>query len=248
VRFRRRHDPDPTPPPRKAAEEPPETDVASRVLAHAASPEEKLERLLAERSRELEDQAARFEHAMEDIERREELLRDMRASVERLLRLGTTDLTEREAELEHLDREITERRVRLSAEEAELDRRRGELGAVELKREAVEQRERTLAAREEELEAREAGRLVDVASQRQAGERANDLEHDRQVALLFVPGSSYTLVEIDARTLRPGETIDVDDRTYVVTRVGPAPLPGDARECAYLERAAPGSSEAGGSS
>ena len=78
------------------------TDLARRVLAHAASPEEKLEQLLAEHRREIEEQAARFEEAMKDLERREELLRDMRASVERLLRLGTSDLTEREVELQEV--------------------------------------------------------------------------------------------------------------------------------------------------
>ena len=49
---------------------------------------------------------------------------------------GRRDLTEREVEVEQLNREVAERRARLSAEEAELERRRGELGAVELKREA----------------------------------------------------------------------------------------------------------------
>jgi hypothetical protein len=104
VRLRRRHEPEQeVPAASPAGAEAPdagETDVARRVLAHASSPEEKLERLLAERSRELEEQAARFELAMEDLERREALLRDMRASVERMLRLGTTDLTEREAEVD----------------------------------------------------------------------------------------------------------------------------------------------------
>ena len=135
------------------AEEASESDLARRVLAHASSPEEKLEQLLAARSRELEEQARRFEEVMGDLERREALLRDMRASVERLLRLGTKDLTEREVELQELGREFMEREARLSAEEAELNRRRSELGAVELKREAVEQRERALAAREQELAA-----------------------------------------------------------------------------------------------
>lgn len=251
MRIRRRHEPEQAVPLGEpgpgAAEQTAETEFARRVLAHAASPEEKLERLLAERSSELEDRAARFELAMEDIERREELLRDMRASVERLLRLGTTDLGEREAELEQLEQEITERRARLGAEEADLDRRRSELGAVELKREAVEQRERALAAREEELEAKESGRLSELAAQSRAT-GANDPESEHLVGLLFVPGPAYSLVEIESKRLRPGETLDVDGKAYVVTRLGPAPLPGDSRGCAYLERVPPGSSELGGSS
>ncbi len=243
MRFRRRsQEAEPAPEAVPGPEEAAETDVARRVLAHASSPEEKLERLLAERSRELEVQAARFEHALEDLEGREELLRDMRASVDRMLRLGTTDLTEREAELESLDRDVSERRARLSAEEAELERRRGELGAVELKREAVELRERTLAAREEELQAKESGRLADLsAADRGAG--GTD-----EVGLMFVPGSAYRLVEVESRALRAGATVELDGETYVVTRLGRSPLPRDDRGCAYLERVAPGSSASDGSS
>lgn len=218
-----------------------DTDIARRVLAHAASPEEKLERLFADRSRELEDQAARFEQAMQDLERREELLRDMRVSVERLLRLGASDLTEREVELQELGREFMEREARLSTEEAELNRRRSELGAVELKREAVEQRERALAIREEEVEAAETRRESDQGA-------GSDT-----VTLLFVPGAAYRLVEVDPRELSVGAMLELDGESYLVTRLARAPFPADARRCAYLELAAPsssgpGSSESSGSS
>lgn len=246
VRLRRRHESEPEAPAASPAEAetPPtgETDVARRVLAHASSPEEKLERLLAERSRELEEQAARFELAMEDLERREALLRDMRASVERTLRLGTTDLSEREAEVEQLNREITERRTRLGAEEAELERRRGELGAVELKREAVELRERALAAREEQLEARESAQVGELASEEPA-DRANDVGAEQPVGLLFVPGPAYTLVEVESRALAPGAAVVHEGKSFVVTRLGRAPFPGDRRTCAYLERVVLESSE-----
>jgi hypothetical protein len=223
-----------------------ESDLARRVLAHAGTPEEKLERLLAERSRELEEQAARFEQAMEDLERREELLRDMRASVERMLRLGADDLTEREAELQERDREHLERETQLVADEAELNRRRSELGAVELKREAVEQRERAVAAREQEL----AGPSP-LGAEQQA-EPGGALGPTAEVTLLFVPGigatHGYRLVEIEPRTLAAGASLELDDGDYVVARLGRAPLPADTRQCAYLERDASGSSESGGSS
>lgn len=202
-----------------------QSDLARRVLAHAGTPEEKLERLLAERSRELEEQAARFEQAMEDLERREQLLRDMRASVERMLDLGATDLTEREAEIRELSREVAERATQLQTEEAELARRRSELGAVELKREAVERRERALAAREEQL-----------AAVRPAG-----AEPDTTVSLLFVPGAAYRLVEVEPRDLVPGAVVEVDGAEYVVARLGPAPFASDRRRCAYLESGVSGS-------
>jgi DNA repair exonuclease SbcCD ATPase subunit len=250
--LRRRHEseqeaPAASPAGAEAPEDAGETDVARRVLAHASSPEEKLERLLAERSHELEEQAARFELAMEDLERREALLRDMRASVERMLRLGTTDLTEREAEIEQLNLDVAERRARLSTEEAELERRRGELGAVELKREAVEQRERALAAREEELEARQAAQVTELGS-RGAPARASDVDGEEPVGLLFVPGTAYALVEVESRTLAPGAAVVHEGKSFVVARLGPAPFPGDRRTCAYLERVAPESSESAGSS
>lgn len=224
-----------------------QSDFARRVLAHAGTPEEKLERLLAERSAELEEQARRFELAMEDLERREELLRDMRASVDRILRLGADELSERDAELQGRDRENAEREAKLAAGEAELNRRRSELGAVELKREAVEQRERALAAREQTLAEAEAG------SEQQAAERRAEEPPERPyqpepVSLLFVPGPAYQLVETEPRALVAGDDVDLDGARYVVARLGRAPLPSDARRCAYLERGAPDSSPSGGSS
>jgi hypothetical protein len=198
-----------------------QSELARRVLAHSGTPEEKLERLLAERTRELEEQAARFEQALADLERREQMVRDMRASVDRMLHLGTTDLTARESVIEEVSREVEERQTRLLADEAELARRRSDLGAVELKREAIEHRERAVAAREARLAA--------------AGAEAE--EQDPSVSLLFVPGSTYRLVEIESRELAAGSEVEVDGSTYVVSRLGRAPLPGDRRTCAYLERA-----------
>jgi len=230
-------------------EETSETDVARRVLAHAASPEEKIEQLLAERSRELESQAARFEQAMADLERREELLRDMRASVERLLRQGTTDLGERESELRELGREFMEREARLTAEEAELKRRRGELGAVELKREALEQRERALAAREEEIAAAAEVGASDARDTALEDIPPTERRESSNVEVAFVPGAAaYRLVTLEERALHVGAVLDLDGVSYVVARLGPAPLPGDDRRCAYLEREPSEPSEPSGSS
>jgi hypothetical protein len=223
-------------------EETTDSSLARRVLAHAGTPEEKLERLLAERSRELATQAERFEEAMQDLERRELLLRDMRTSVERLLRLGASDLTEREVELQELGREFMEREARLSAEEAELNRRRSELGAVELKREAVEQRERALAAREEEAAA------ADARAAEAGPAEDTPTEMEAPVSLLFVAGSEYRLLEIAPRPLEPGSAINLDGQTYVVAHVRGAPLPADGRRCAYVEPSAGRSPESGGSS
>src|SRR5437667_7245710 len=139
--------------------------IVRRVLSHHPSPEERLEQLLAERRRELAEQAAVVEQTLDDLERREEQLRDARASIERLLRLGQRDLDLRESDLVRLGRELTERQSHVENEEAELARRRVELGAVELKRAALEQRDRALAAREASVEAREAEVDVEVDEQ-----------------------------------------------------------------------------------
>ncbi len=115
------------------------------------TPEERLAELVAHRREELVAHAARVEEVVVDLEQREGLVRDSRASVERLLRFGTADLEGRETDLVELSRRLDEREAQLQSQEDELARRRSELGAVELRRAAVEQREAALAARESRL-------------------------------------------------------------------------------------------------
>ena len=116
--------------------------LVRRVLSSGPNPEERLEELLAQRRLELDAHAEQLHASIAELERREELLRDSRASVERMLRLGTSDLEAREAELTGYLRELTEREKLVAESEEELGRRRQELGAVELKRAAIERRER----------------------------------------------------------------------------------------------------------
>ncbi|MGH3132867.1 MAG: hypothetical protein ACRDNY_03845 [Gaiellaceae bacterium] len=194
-----------------------------RLPARGATLEERIETLLADQRRNLVGQAARFAESARDLERREDLLRDARASLERLLRLGRSDLDTREAELARLIGELTSREERVHNEEAELAQRRRELGAVELKRAALERRERTLADREEAVAAREA--LLDV---RDPGVVSDS------VSVAFVPGTAYRLVDVRPTVVRSGAALTIEDETYDVARVGPSPLPGDTRRCAYL--------------
>jgi len=187
-------------------------------------PEDRLDDLLLLRRRELDAQVARLVETVNGLERREELVRDSRASVERVLRKGTNELDLREAELADRVAEVTAREERLRAAEAELAQRRSELGAVELKREAVERRERALAEREERIAEREA-------------ELAEPASTEAEVAsLVFVPGVSYELTEVEPTPLAPGAAFDLDGEQYEVARVGPSPLPADTRRCAYLVR------------
>jgi hypothetical protein len=55
--------------------------------------------------------------------------------------------------------------------------------------------------------------------------------------LLFVwTTSGYELREQEGEVPAVGSEIDTDGRTLVVTKVGPSPLPRDARLCAYVGR------------
>ncbi len=198
---------------------------------------------MAQRRRELEGYSALFDERVADLERREELIRDSRASVERLLRLGITDLDARESDLVDLIRELTDREAALRAAEAELTRRRGELGAVELRRAALERREHALAAREEQVSAIEA-RLAE----RDGIPGSDEEPAETEVQLAFVPGSAYRLVTLEHTALASGSTLELDGKRFVVARIGPSPLPGDRRRCAYLVQGVGGASSSSGSS
>jgi hypothetical protein len=55
--------------------------------------------------------------------------------------------------------------------------------------------------------------------------------------LLFIwKTSGYELREQDGDVPVVGTEVEQDGQTLVVTKVGPSPLPGDARLCAYLGR------------
>ena len=198
--------------------------LVRRVLASGPSAEERLEQILAARRRELEETASRFDASLADLERREALLRDSRASVERMLRLGRKDLDAREHELTEFVRELSEREAELARAEQEIADRRQELGAVELKRAALERREREVSEREEHL-SRAAPAL---APERRA----------ETVELAFLPGVAYRLVEVELRGAASGATVELEGEELVVGRIGPSPLPGDSRRCAYLLRPA----------
>src|SRR5262245_4306741 len=203
--------------------EPRRGGLVRRVLNQGPSPEQRLEELLARRREELDEHAGRLRESIAELERREELLRDSRASVERMLRLGTSDLEAREKELAAYLRELADRETELVQAEEELGQRRQELGAVELKRAAVERRERAVEAREAEVLERETA--------------APPLRPESEpVELAFVPGARYLLVELDSTPLTPGLELEVEDDVFVVARIGASPLPGDDRRCAYLTR------------
>ena len=48
--------------------------------------------------------------------------------------------------------------------------------------------------------------------------------------------SGYELREQDGDAPAVGSEVETDGQTLLVTKVGPSPLPGDTRQCAYLGR------------
>ena len=204
--------------------------LVRRVLATGPTPEQRLDELLAQRRHELDEHAARLHESIAELERREELLRDSRASVERMLRLGTSELEARESELTSFVGELTEREAQLARSEDEVARRRQELGAVELKRASVEGRERAVAVKEEELAEREV-----ALEERSVTPRPGSGDATVEIELVFVPGARYRLVEITAE-LAPGGAFELEEEAFVVARIGRSPLPADPRRCAYLVR------------
>ena len=233
-----------TSPEDQSPDDEPRGGLVRRVLSSGPSAEDRLEQLLADRRNELEQHAARLHESIAELERREELLRDSRASVERMLRLGTSELEARESELTSFVGELAEREAQLARSEEELARRRQELGAVELKRASVESRERMVAAREEELAELEA-----TLDERAAAlPRSDHGDSAVEVELVFVPGERYRVVEIAAAELARGNAFELEGDAFVVARVAASPLPADPRRCAYLVRGPRRSGSLGGSS
>jgi hypothetical protein len=52
------------------------------------------------------------------------------------------------------------------------------------------------------------------------------------VLMVWSP-SGYTLRELDGDPPQPGDELEDGDRTLVVSKIGPSPLPGDARAAAF---------------
>ena len=63
---------------------------------------------------------------------------------------------------------------------------------------------------------------------------------DEPARLFFVASASgYRLVEPAGGAPSRGDRVKLADGTFRVLRVGPSPLPGDRRRCAFLEREEP---------
>ena len=65
---------------------------------------------------------------------------------------------------------------------------------------------------------------------------------DGWVAFVQAP-DGYRLHQRDGGPPSRGATVELDGETLVVLRLGPSPLPGDRRRCAFLEREEPRAAE-----
>jgi chromosome segregation ATPase len=198
-----------------------------RELFHPTLGDDEIEQALTAHTRELELRATQLAETVADLERREERTRELRATVEQMLRRGSAELDERHAELTDLAERLAERESTAAEAEEALAERRRELGAVELRRAAVERREETLAEREtdvasrlEELEERERqlARLDEEARELDARE----LALDRRAA------------EVESLQARIAETLAVVEREQQALSAREHVL--EAREQALVER------------
>jgi hypothetical protein len=230
--FRRRRGPDPAE--LLAHQARTLADAAERVSAEAAGLGAR-EQAIGDRERRLDE---RFEAEARILdERRDALALLGRELAEREVKIES--LEGRIVELDHRDAELAEREVRIVAEELTARRRADELDG---------RRER-LAGREQELNAREARLLAEELSLRRrldelaerpvvsAGQRTAPPESgaEPERCVLFVPTvEGYRLVPLEVAPPRAGDRVELEGEAFDVLRVGPSPLPGDGRRCAFL--------------
>lgn len=86
--------------------------------------------------------------------------------------------------------------------------------------------------------------LDGLTSPAQAAEELASQEHEPAtpvpvpegwVAFLATP-AGYRIVQLGGCAPARGEAVEVEGGRWTVLRLGPSPLPGDGRRCAYLER------------
>ena len=175
---------------------------------------------------------------MEQVERWQRLadeLREERDAVRHVLATRDRALAAASAQIEEAaERFAASERARTDAEEiaAELGEVRDLLDAERAQREQIE--EEAAALRTDlvasEVELRVAREELEEA---RAPEPVPVTEH-----VVFVrSGARYALVAAEGPPPEPGTRLDVEDRAYLVLKVGRSPFPGDARPCAYAEPA-----------
>lgn len=230
----------------------PHAPTAIRAVAVAPGPRAVLEAVPEETAPEEHEGAV--VHALH-VERHDEpdLAAELMDQVERWQRLADQLREERDAVQHHLaarDRslaaayaQIEEAAERLAASErarAEAEEVAPELGEVrrllEVERERREDVEAAVARHRAALEASDAElRLVrdELEEARREPEPVVANAH-----VVFVrTGARYALVTADGPPPAPGTQLELDERDYLVLKIGRSPFPGDDRPCAFAEPA-----------
>jgi len=218
----------------------PDDRIRGRLRAlFTPTDDDAVEARITERGLEIEAHTARLQATLEGLERREEQAGRLRSAVEEMLRRGSAELDERQAELTVFAAELHAREQTLEARERELAARTQELGAVELRRAAVERREEAARQRETDLEAAATElRERAEAAREPAAPSAEAPPYESGSHLLHVADDRYRLVVGDGPAPREDTVLELEGRSYHVVRVGRSLLfPGDRRACAYLELA-----------
>jgi hypothetical protein len=60
-------------------------------------------------------------------------------------------------------------------------------------------------------------------------------DHSGKYLLFVWKPSGYELREVDGEVPAVGAEVEEDEQRLRVTKVAPSPLPGDSRQCAYLQ-------------
>jgi hypothetical protein len=180
--------------------------------------------------------AAELAAQAEHWERIADELREERDSVRHVLAARDRALAEAYAQIEEAaERLVASERARTDAEDttAELEELRGRLDAERAQR---EQAEDEAAALRTDLVASEVElRLArdELEEARREPEPVLATEH-----VVFVrSGARYVLVAADGPPPQPGTRLELDERDYLVLKVGRSPFPGDDRPCAFAEPA-----------
>jgi hypothetical protein len=173
--------------------------------------------------------------------------------------------TEREEKLIQISDELTSRELHLAEAERNLADQRGEIDnlqrAIATSQASLLERERSIGNEDNRLGAL----ATDLAEheRRIEAEQASITEGREELAravanistglrlpaaaglsgttpathVLYLAHDGYRLIEADGRAPAVDTVVDIDGHDFVVTRVGRSPLPGDLRECAYVEPA-----------
>ena len=220
-------------------------DELARRLDEARADSAAFEATIAELREELssrDKKAEKFERKLGEL--RAELAAGEEArSREAAARVATeTELAQMQSHALALSQDLEETRTAHVAARREADRLESRCAELEPLEALLAQANADVTARAEslaklaaELEATQA-ELQTVQNELAERPEPPPVEEPAATHVVFLPSAKgYALAELAGPTPDRGAYEDVDDVRFVVSRIGPSPLPADQRRCAYLE-------------